>query len=299
MLSEKVVIVTGGGNGVGEGVAEVLGELGATVVVNDLGTSAEGEGESAEPAEETAERIREAGGTATAHFGDVSSVEYTRELVADTVDEYGRVDGAANFAGIVRNRPISEMTKEDWDAVIDVHLGGHFALLHALAARWEDVADEEGGLDTQRSFLGVTSGAALGGRQEANYSAAKAGVLGFVRACSDELGPKNIRVNALSPGAKSRQNTHFYVDRDPEEVERPPDPRKVGPVVGFLMSDDAEDVNGCTIRASGDRIGLQDDPQPIRNAYQNGGWTAEDVAERFHESLGEGVELDKGRSESE
>lgn len=294
MLSDKVCIITGGGNGVGEGVAEVLGELGAAVVVNDLGTSPEGEGASREPAEETAETIREAGGTAMAHFGDVSSVQYTRELVADTVEEYGRVDGAANFAGIIRNRPIAEMTKDDWDAVIGVHLGGHFALLHALAAHWEDVA-EDGELGSQRSFIGVTSGAALGGRQEANYSAAKAGVLGFVRACSDELGPKNIRVNALSPGAKSRQNTYFYVDRDPEEVERPPDPRKIGPVVGFLMSDHAEDINGCTIRASGDRIGLQADPEPIRTAYQNGGWTAADIADRFRESLGEGIDLDKGR----
>jgi len=294
MLSDKVCIITGGGNGVGEGVAEVLGELGASVVVNDLGTSPEGEGKSSEPAEETARRIREAGGTAMAHFGDVGSVDYIRELVADTVEEYGRIDGAANFAGIVRNRPIAEMTEDDWNAVIDVHLGGHYALLHALADHWEDVA-EEGGLDTQRSFLGVTSGAALGGQQEANYSAAKAGVLGFVRACSDELGPKNIRVNALSPGAKSRQNAYFYVDRDPEEIERPPDPRKVGPVVGFLMSDHATDINGCTVRASGDHIGLQEDPQPVRTAYQNGGWTAEDIAERFRESLGEGVELDKGK----
>jgi 3-oxoacyl-[acyl-carrier protein] reductase len=288
MLSDSVVVVTGGGHGIGEAVAIELGSYGASVVVNDLGTSPEGEGQSAEPAEETVEAIRDGGGTATAHFGDVSELDYAESLVEDTLAEYGRIDGIANFAGVIRNRPIEEMTRDDWDLVIDVHLGGHFCLLKAVASHWIEQSDDS---DSNRSFIGVTSGAALGGLHEMNYSAAKAGVLGLVRSASDELALHGIRVNALSPGAKSRQNSYFPGD-NPEE-NPPPDPSHLGPVVAFLLSDRSAGVNGCTVKASGEMIGVASDPTTQRAMFREDGWTPEAVADRFYETLGEDFDLDR------
>lgn len=289
MLSEKVVIVTGAGQGLGEAVATELGRYGATVVVNDLGTSPEGEGAAEAPARETAAAIRDDGGTALAHFGDVSDLAYTDRLVADTIAEYGRVDGAVNFAGIIRNRPITEMSRDDWDDVLRVHLGGHFSLLRALTVQWTSRHDG-GDLDTERSFLGVASRSALGGRNQSNYSAAKAGILGFGRAMAQELKPAQIRVNTLMPAGGSRQNEYFD-GHDPSSS--PSDPRKIAPAVAFLLSDRATGVTGCTVRAAGDRIGIVADPKTTTTAVHPGGWTPEAVAECFDADFAASETLDR------
>lgn len=288
MLSDAVVVVTGGGHGVGEAVAVELGRYGASVVVNDLGTSPEGIGASPEPAEDTAVAVREAGGQALAHHGDASSVEYFETLLADAHEQFGSVDGVANFAGIVRNDPIAEIDREDWGAVLDVHLGSHFAGLRALVRHARDHDT-----DRERSFLGVSSGAAVGGHRQLPYATAKAGVLGLVRSASDELRGTGIRVNALVPGAESRQNEYFPASES--EDREIPAPEHIGPVVGFLMSDAAAGVNGLTIRASGEMIGLVSDPQATRVAYREGGWTPEAVAEHFREVFGEHENLDRRR----
>lgn len=288
MLSNKTVVLTGAGHGIGEAVAIELGRYGADVVVNDLGTSPEGTGSDPEPVETTAEAVRDAGGRALAHHGDASVMDYTEELVADAHEEFGRVDGYANFAGIVRTDPIEDVSREDWDAVTGVHLGSHFAGLRAFV-RHALQHDRS----TERSFLGVSSGAALGGHHQLAYATAKAGVLGFVRSASDELRGTGIRVNALVPGAESRQNSYFPASES--EHRDIPDPEYVAPVVGFLVSDAAEGVNGLTIRASGEMIGLVSDPQATRVAYRDGGWTPETVAERFEEVFGEHETLDRRR----
>jgi NAD(P)-dependent dehydrogenase (short-subunit alcohol dehydrogenase family) len=288
MLSDRTVVVTGGGHGVGEAVAIELGRYGANVVVNDLGTSPEGEGRDPEPAETTAEAVREAGGDAIAHYGDASSMAYAEDLLEEAHDTFGRVDGVANFAGIVRNDPIAEIEREDWDAVLGVHLGSHVAQLRALVRHAEAHS-----LDAERSFIGVSSGAAVGGFGQLPYATAKAGVLGFVRAASDELRGQGIRVNALVPGAESRQNSYFPASES--EGRDIPDPKYVGPTVGFLLSDAAEGVNGLTIRASGEMIALVSDPQATRVAYREGGWTPETVAEKFTEVFGEHENLDRKR----
>jgi 3-oxoacyl-[acyl-carrier protein] reductase len=288
MLSDKTVVVTGAGHGVGEAVAIELGRYGANVVANDLGTSPEGEGSDPGPARETADAVRAAGGDAIAHHGDASSMEYAESLLADAAAEFGRVDAVANFAGIVRNDPIAEIDRDDWDAVLDVHLGSHIAQLRALVRHAHEAGDHVG-----RSFIGTSSGAAVGGYGHLPYATAKAGVLGFVRSASDELRGTGIRVNALVPGAESRQNSYFPASSD--EDRDIPDPEYVAPVVGFLVSDAATDVNGLTIRASGEMIGLVSDPQATRVAYREGGWTPEAVADRFHQVFGEREDLDRKR----
>lgn len=282
MLSEKTVLVAGAGHGIGRAVAIELGTYGATVVVNDLGTSPEGDGQSESPAAETATAIRDGGGTAMAHVGDVTDLEYTSKLVDDTFAEYGRLDGVVNFAGIVRNRPLTEMTWDDWQAVITVHLGGHFSLLKATASHWNQRA-EASSLDSERSFIGVASRSALGGRNQLNYSSAKAGVLGFCRAAAQELHPLDVRVNALLPAGRSRQNAHFP---NHDETSTPPDPSNVAPLVGFLFSDAATGVTGCTVRASGNRIGIVADPELTHTAVSADGWTPELIAEHYRDMYG-------------
>lgn len=288
MLSDKTVVVTGAGHGIGEAVAIELGRYGANVAVNDLGTSPAGEGIDSEPAETTAQAVRNAGGEAITHVGDASSMDNADDLVASAYEAFGRVDGIANFAGIVRNDPLGELSRDDWDAVIDVHLGSHFAQLRALVRH---AAEHD--LDTERSFIGISSGAAVGGYGQLAYSSAKAGVLGFVRSASDELRGEGVRVNALVPGAESRQNSYFPASES--ENRDIPGPEHIGPTVGFLMSDEAEGVNGLTIRASGEMIGLVSDPQATRLAFREGGWTPEAVAERFHSTFGEHEKLDRKR----
>lgn len=293
MLSDKVIIVAGGGHGLGECTAIELGDAGATVVVNDLGSDVHGEGESVEPAEETVKAVEEAGGDGMAHFGDISSTEYTERLVDDTVEEYGRVDGAVNFAGILNDSILYRMTDEEWDSVIDVHLRGHFALLRNLAAHWREVARESDDfLEDGRSFLSVSSRSALGNVGQANYSAAKAGVLGLTRAAAKELGQYNVRVNALVPTAYTRMIENIPEDQQPFTEEELP-PEKVAPLVAYMLSDEASEINGWSVRAAGDAVGFVSDPEVVRLGYQDGGWSPEDIAERFTDEIGAGLTLDK------
>jgi len=285
MLEDKVCIVTGAGHGLGESVAIELGSYGATVVVNDLGTSMTGEGESQEPAEATAETIREQGGEAMAHFGDVADLEYTQTLVDDTLAEYGRVDGAVNFAGVLNDSISYKMTEDEWDRVVRVHLKGHFALIRPLAAHWREAADD-GGLESQRSFVGLSSTSVFGNVGQLNYSAAKAGVLGLTRTAAIELNRFNVRVNALIPTAYTRTIESMPDERQPFTEEEFP-PEKVAPMVGFLLSDEAEDITGCTVRAAGDMIGLVSDPEVTHLAFRDGGWSPERIAESFRDVTGD------------
>lgn len=291
MLADKVCIVAGGGHGLGEATAIELGQQGATVVVNDLGSDVHGEGATDEPARETVAALEEAGGTGMAHFGDVTDLDYTETLIADTVDEFGRVDGVVNFAGILRDSISYKMSGEEWDQVIDVHLRGHFSLLRNAGAHWRERAGD-GELDTQRSFLGVSSRSALGGFGQANYAAAKAGILGLVRTTARELNRFNVRVNALMPTGYTRMIENIPEEQRPFTQEDLP-PEKVAPLVAYTMSDAAEDITGCTLRAAGDSIGVVSDPEIVRLGYKDGGWAAEDIAERFKDDLTSDLDLEK------
>lgn len=291
MLEDKVCIVTGGGHGLGEATARHLGERGTTVVVNDLGTGPSGETADEEPAQQVADAITDAGGTAMAHFGDVTELSYTEQLIEDTVAEHGRIDGLVNFAGILDDGFLVGMDGEQWDKVIDVHLRGHFALLRNLAAHWRQRANDDE-LDSQRSFVALTSRSALGNPGQTNYSAAKAGVMGLTWTAAQELARYNVRVNALMPTAYTRLIEEIPEDKRPFTREEKP-PEKVAPVVGYLFSDAAEDINGRIVRSSGDLVGLVSDPSIDRVAFQEGGWTVEELADRFRETVGDGVQLDR------
>lgn len=286
MLSDNVLVVTGAGRGIGQAVAIELAKEGATVVVNDLGSSVAGEGTDGEPAKETVATIEAAGGTATAHVGDVTDPSYTESLLADATNAHGPVDGVANFAGVADPAPIHEMSLDQWERVLDVHLRGHFCLLRSAARQWIG-ADE----DRRRSFLCVSSQSALGHYGMANYTTAKAGILGLTRTAANELDEHGVRVNALFPSGTTRLSDALTDDayRDPVP------PEQVAPMVAYLLSDAAADVTGCTLRAGGEEIGFVTDPEMSRLAYREGGWTAEAVAEQFPDIT---AEIDLDRSET-
>jgi len=283
MLEDSVCIVAGGGQGLGKATAQNLGEHGAKVVVNDLGTDMEGEGASEEPAQTTADAIEAADGEAMAHFGDVTDLEYTEELIADAVDEYGRVDSVANFAGILRDNLVNKMDGDEWDAVIAVHLRGHFSLLRSASAHWAERAEaEDGELKPQRSFLCVSSEAALGNIGQPNYGSAKAGVLGLMRAGARELERLNVRVNALMPRAFTRMVKDIPEELRPDKDEVP-SPEEIAPIVTYLASDAATDITGTTIRMTGDEVALMSEPAFEQVAVNEDGWSAERLADRFTE----------------
>lgn len=305
MLDDRVCIVCGGGRGLGEETAVAMAGHGATVVVNDLGVDLSGEGSDDEPAEETVARIEQAGGEAVAHFGDVTDVEYAERLVAETVDDYGRVDSVANFAGVLRDRMLFNMSEEDFDAVVDVHLKGHFSVLRAAARHWRDrykaaeaeagvgEGDGEGGLDRQRSFLCVSSGVAAGNPGQANYTAAKAGILGLMRTAARELHQYDVRVNALWPAAVTRMTEDLPGMESVGEDVFGPQFVPAAPV--FLASDDATDVTGCTVGIAGSNLSWVSDPERVRTLTtdsEDGAWTAAEVADRWDE-LTDGFETTK------
>ncbi|RLM53687.1 SDR family NAD(P)-dependent oxidoreductase [Halobellus sp. Atlit-31R] len=297
MLEDAVCVVAGGGNGLGEQAAHELAAHGARVVVNDLGTDVDGTGSDPAVPEAVAAEIRERGGTATAHHGDVSDFEYADALIADTVAEYGRVDFVCNFAGILRDGLSYKLSPADWEAVVETNLTGQFAPLRAAAAHWREASKAAGeeGFDRQRSYLAVSGGAARGSLGQANYAAAKAGVLGMVRSVSTELVRSDVRVNALIPNGYTRMTETVPEEHRPYTAAEMP-AEKVAPLVAYLASDHAEDVTGCTLYAGGDRVGVLSDPAMEAVGVDPDGWTLEALAEHFREDVAADVELTRTES---
>lgn len=287
MLDGKVCVVCGGGRGIGEETAVAMADAGAAVVVNDLGVDVSGEGAAAEPARETVERIEAAGGEATAHVGDVTDLEYTERLFADAVDRYGAVHAVANFAGVLRDGMLFEMDEAQWDAVVDVHLKGHFSLLRNAAAHWRRQHHEADGLETGRSFVCVSSGVAVGNVGQANYAAAKAGVLGLTRTAALELDQYGVRVNAVWPTALTRMTADLPGMAGVTADDLGPQHAAAVPV--FLASDEAEGVTGCTLAVAGDTVSVVSDPARERSLRADGavGWTGPDLARRWEELTAE------------
>lgn len=269
-----------------------MAEHGASVVVNDLGVNVSGRGIDESPAEETVNRILEDGGEATAHYGDVTDLEYTDRLIGDAVGEYGAVHSVANFAGILRDGMIFNMTEEDWDGVVDVHLKGHFSLLRNAARHWRERYKREDGFrdGVQRSFLCVSSGVAAGNPGQSNYSAAKAGILGLMRTAARELLQYDVRVNALWPSAVTRMTRDLPVMRGVGEEEMGPQFVAGAPV--FLAGDEAHGVTGCTLGIAGGNLSFVTDPEranALNKDVEEGPWTAGEIAESW-DDLTDGFE---------
>jgi NAD(P)-dependent dehydrogenase (short-subunit alcohol dehydrogenase family) len=291
MLEGKVVIVTGSGGGIGRDMALAMARSGAKVVVNDIGTSASGEGRDEGPAQSVANEIRKAGGEAAVSTDSVSDVASAGRIVQCALDSFGRVDGVVNNAGILRDRFFHKMSVEEWNAVIQVHLYGTFYVSRAAATHFK----EQGG----GAYVHITSTSGLiGNFAQANYNAAKMGIAGLSKSIALDMKSANVRSNCIAPFGWTRMVSGIPTDT-PEQAARVAKikqmtPDKTAPLAVYLLSDSASDVTGQIFCVRNNEIFLMSQPRPIRSVHQAGGWTPESIKEHGMPALkGSFIPLDK------
>lgn len=256
ICDSRVVVVTGAGRGLGRAHAEAFAMEGAKVVVNDLGATLSGEGHDVEPASQVVEAIRAKGGEAVANGDDVADWDGAGAMIEQALTTWGRVDTIVCNAGIVRDRMIVNMSVDEWDAVIRVHLRGLFCPVRHLASYWRELA--KAGTPLQSRVVTTSSGAGLfGSVSQANYSAAKAGIAAFTIIAAAELGRYGTSVNGIAPAARSRMTEEAFSEmmRRPEEGFDAMDPANVSPLVVWLGSDEC-DVNGQMFEIAGGSLSI-------------------------------------------
>jgi NAD(P)-dependent dehydrogenase (short-subunit alcohol dehydrogenase family) len=252
-LAGKVAIVTGAGRGIGRAHALALADAGAGVVVNDLGAALSGEGHDDTPAQRVVEEIRAAGGDAVANAENVADFAGAGRLVEQAIERFGRLDILVNNAGILRDRMLVNMTEAEWDAVIAVHLKGHFAPTHHAAAHWRERS--KAGEELHARVINTSSPSGVFGNVgQANYGAAKAGIAGFTLITAQELHRYGVTVNCLAPNARTRMTEDTFDMTAPPEGFDPLDPANMAPVVVALCADEAQQITGQVFHVWGGAV---------------------------------------------
>jgi NAD(P)-dependent dehydrogenase (short-subunit alcohol dehydrogenase family) len=265
-LAGKAAVVTGAGRGIGRAIAELLAAEGAAVVVNDLGVEVDGRGESTRVADEVVAAIKQRGGRAVANHDSVSDFRAAEGIIDQAVREFGAIDVVVNNAGILRDRMLVNMSEDEWDAVIAVHLKGHFAVTHHAAAYWRGRA--KAGEQLRARVINTSSPSGVFGNVgQVNYGAAKAGIAGFTIIAAQELARYGVTVNCLAPNARTRMTEETFELEPPPEGFDPLDPANISPVVVALCSDEAQHITGQVFHIWGGAV----------NALQ--GWSAGELFE--------------------
>ena len=274
-LAGKHIAVTGAGNGIGRAIALACAGEGANVVVADYGVSIEGSDPSSEVADAVVAEIAAAGGTAIAVTGDVSQMEVGQRIVDTAVENWGTIDGVACVAGIVRERMLFNMSEEEFDHVVAVHLKGHFTLYKAASAVMRK--QETGG-----SLVGFTSGAFVASTAQANYSAAKGGIVSLTRSAAFALRRYGVNANCIAPAAMTRMSENV-----PFEIEAG-GPEAIAPLAVFLMSDAARDITAQIYTCTGKRIAVWNQPAELRHMLATDGemFTVDEVVEKLPADIG-------------
>jgi NAD(P)-dependent dehydrogenase (short-subunit alcohol dehydrogenase family) len=263
LSAERVVAVTGAGRGLGRAHALAFAAEGARVVVNDLGVGLDGTPGSGSPADLVVAEIRASGGEAVAHSGDIATTEGAATLVRTALDTYGRLDTLVNNAGFLRDRMLVNLSEDDWDAVLRVHLKGHFLPLRHAAAHWR--AETGAGRTPVARVVNTSSGAGLlGSVGQGNYSAAKAGIIGLTLVAAAELARYGVAVNAVAPAARTRMTERVFAGTmaAPSTGFDAMDPENVSPLVVWLGSAASAGVTGRVFEAEGGRITVMEGWRP-------------------------------------
>ncbi|MGB9066373.1 MAG: SDR family oxidoreductase [Pseudolabrys sp.] len=282
IVKGKTAIVTGAGRGIGRGIAMLLGREGARVVVCDVGASLQGEGNDAGPAQQTVEAIRKAGGEAVASTLSITEPKNAEAIVKQALDAFGRVDILVNNAGILRDVIFHKMSWSDWSDVISVHLNGSFNMSRAVAPLFR----EQG----SGAFVHMTSTSGLVGNfGQANYMAAKLGIMGLSRGIALDMARFNVRSNCIAPFAFTRmiESIPAQSEQDKNRIEafQRMTPEKIAPLVVYLSSDAASDITGQIFSVRNNEIYLFNQPRPIKTIHRADGWTPEQLVTELKSAL--------------
>ncbi|MCU1689415.1 MAG: short-chain dehydrogenase [Pseudonocardiales bacterium] len=279
-LDGRVAIITGGGRGIGQSISKLFAAEGASVVINDLGVNTDGTGGDRGPAQDTAEEIKAAGGKAIGNGGDIADAATGEELVETAVSEFGKLDIVVNVAGILRDRMIFNLSPEDWDAVIRVHMRGTYSTVRPAAAYWREQRNPEG----HYRIVNFTSVSGLhGAAGQPNYAAAKMGIVGLTYSLANALGRYGVTANAISPGAATRMTDTVPTDRrragSADAAEAPLDrsPDNVAPIVQYMATTDSDWLSGRVVHSAGYNVSLYNNPEPIASISTDGPWNLADL----------------------
>jgi len=286
LLDGKVAVVTGAGRGIGRGEALLLAREGARVLVNDLGGEWDGTGADPRPASQVAEEIQGEGGEAVAHFEDISEPEGADSLLRAALDSWGRLDVVVNNAGILRDRMIFNLSVDEWDAVVKVHLRGHFLVTRAACAYWRDRSKAGEPVSGRIINTSSTSGI-LGNAGQSNYGAAKAGIAALSLIAAMEMQRYGVTVNAIAPGARTRMTEKTFGDlRVPEGAFDSLAPENVAPLVGYLASDRAAHITGQVFYVQGGLVQLYQGWTPVAEIQKDERWSPAELADRIGDLFG-------------
>jgi NAD(P)-dependent dehydrogenase (short-subunit alcohol dehydrogenase family) len=282
MVQGKVVVVTGAGGGIGRDIALALAAEGAKVVVNDIGTSTTGEGSDSGPAQQVVQEIRDAGGQAAASTDSVADAQAANRIVTCALDHFGRIDGVVNNAGILRDRYFHKMSDVEWDGVIKVHLYGSWYVSRAAANHFRE--------QNSGAFVHMTSTSGLiGNFGQANYSAAKLGLVALSKSIALDMQKFNVRSNCIAPFAWSRMTGSIPTDTPEQQARvekiKKMTPAKIAPLAVYLLSDAAKAVNAQVFAVRNNEIFLMSQPRPLRSVHHADGWTAQQIAEQAMPAL--------------
>ena len=298
-LEGKVAVITGSGRGIGRGMALFFAEEGAKIVVVDPGVSTDGTGSDASPADEVVAEIKKAGGEAVPCYESVATADGGEQIIKTALDSFGRLDILVNNAGILRDRMIFNMTEEEWDAVIAVHLKGHYCCTKPASIVFRQ--QRYGRIINFSSVSGL-----VGIPGQANYGAAKAGIAGFTRVVARDLGRYGVTCNAISPGAATRL-TETVPDsarqlraragisgpqQQARAMARPAsrDPGMVAPMAAYLASDDAWNINGYVFGVAGGSVSVLQHPLAMRTIWKPEMWTVDELIETVPRDLMAGID---------